>query len=143
VFVIPQLENWFRFHSIFDINRSRTIPFRDLRQGLQTCCARDIDILKDGTMVDELLVSVTFVMRQREMLEQVVALTIDNESQAAQGFENRASVVTSIEERLEYAAFYCKSSPLIKAKYSQWHNAKERVGHSAAARYNLRRLDNL
>jgi hypothetical protein len=138
--VLPQLENWLELHAVLDFSRSGTVPLRDMRQGLQTSCARDIDIMQTSTMVDEVLESAVFVMRRRQILEETIALTVDNVTQLPD-FPSGLSTITQMQERLSNATFYCKA--LMSDGYDKFSVAIQRVAHSAATKRNIEKLDGL
>eukprot|EP01046_Picozoa_sp_COSAG06_P028761 COSAG06_NODE_2616_length_6576_cov_9.041686_1_plen_2031_part_00 len=129
-FVLPQMEAWQQIHTVLDLSRSGSVPFLDIKQGLQSCCSPDIDILQTKVQVEELLGSTRFVMLHQDMLTETAALTVDGPE---------LSVVSRIRRTLADASYYCQ-----QVLSSEWYSlqvATERVGHTVQANDGVEHLD--
>eukprot|EP01044_Picomonas_judraskeda_P021099 COSAG03_NODE_4877_length_1407_cov_0.988532_2_plen_374_part_01 len=138
-FVVPQLEAWLRLHTILDLSRSGEVPFGDLQCGLETACAPEIDVVQTSVMVAELLTSTEFVIRQRQFLQDVASIVVDDP--AAIAAENRLCMLSKLKNRLPEATYHCKQ--ILQTEFTQFTLSADRVSHAVRCRFNLPSLDSL
>jgi hypothetical protein len=136
-FVVPQLEAWLRLHTTLDLSRSGEVPFCDLQCGLETACAPDIDVVQTSVMVAELLTSTKFVIRQRQLLQDVASIVVDDS--AAMAAEDRLCIISQLKNRFPEATYHCQE--ILQNEFTQFTMSADRVSHSIRCRFNLPSLD--
>lgn len=111
----------------------------DLKGGLEICCVPEIDIIQTSVMVAEVLTSVSTVMRQRVILEQAAALTVDDHRAEPTSPERRHCLFSKIRQKLHLATYHCQE--LLPAEYGRICIAVEQVSHAVRHHQNLSHLD--
>jgi hypothetical protein len=136
-FVVPQLESWLQLHTILDLSRSGEVPFCDLQGGLETACAPDIDIVQTSVMVAELLTCTKFVIRQRQLLQYVASIVVDDPDAIAA--EDRLCLLSQLKSRMPRATYHCQE--ILHAEFTELNVSADRVSHAVQCRFNLPLLD--
>jgi hypothetical protein len=106
--VLPQLESWQALFNIFDLKRNGRVSYSELNQGLCTSCSPEIEIIQNASMVKQLLNAMAFVAKEKELVELVIDLCVDNPP----AFGSRASYtsvcrVTEVKKRSPSAVHHC------------------------------------
>jgi Ca2+-binding EF-hand superfamily protein len=138
--VLPQLESWQMLFNIFDLRRNGRVSYSELQQGLSTSCSPEIEIVQTSGQVQDLLNSMTFAVKEQELVDRVIGLCVDDPG----GFGSReatssACQITLLRKSNPSAVHHCADR--FEREWKSFTRAVRQCAEGSITRSDLGNLD--